>query len=452
MTIDGTKVCMLVLNQVTRDARVLKEADSLARFGCLVTIIGVRGLDQVDSYVKLPNGVEVYRVDHFHGQSWRRFLPTLRLRYHLLIVVLILTIAAWACVSLSYEMALGFVALLSLISIPFVARFLMRLPIPFKELVNRLRIIRNYGHAANRVLHRLNPDVVHCHDLNTLPAGTKFKKTHPTVKCIYDSHEIYEEQALLQLGESFVYRLLQRRLSKRLDGFITVNDEIARFLSLRYPRLPEPVVVMNASPLCSAGVTYDGRLHSAAGLTRDTNILLFHGGFAKHRGLTNLVRCAPFLPKGWAVVLMGWGALEGELRAIKRLERLKNVLFVLPAPVSDLSLWAAGGSIGIIPYDNASLNHYYCSPNKLWEYAAAGVPILASPRPVLKHMISTHGIGWLLRDPITPEGIGSVIEKISSEEIARKRQNCSEFVRKENWGKYEKNLLGLYRNLGARAQ
>ena len=37
----GLRVCMLVSNNIEKDARVRKEAESLAKFGALVTVIGI---------------------------------------------------------------------------------------------------------------------------------------------------------------------------------------------------------------------------------------------------------------------------------------------------------------------------------------------------------------------------------------------------------------------------
>ncbi|HYE68658.1 MAG TPA: hypothetical protein VEA58_08600, partial [Anaerovoracaceae bacterium] len=47
------------------------------------------------------------------------------------------------------------------------------------------------------------------------------------------------------------------------------------------------------------------------------------------------------------------------------------VVFIPPAPQNDLALWTAGGTIGIIPYEKIGLNHWFCTPNKLWEYPNA---------------------------------------------------------------------------------
>ena len=48
---------------------------------------------------------------------------------------------------------------------------------------------------------------------------------------------------------------------------------------------------------------------------------------------------------------------------------------------------------GIIPYLAQDKGAYYCTPNKMFEFMVAGLPILASDMPELKRFISGQGIG-----------------------------------------------------------
>jgi len=49
----------------------------------------------------------------------------------------------------------------------------------------------------------------------------------------------------------------------------------------------------------------------------------------------------------------------------------------------------------VIPYQPTCLNNLYCTPNKLFEFIAAGLPILASDLPEIRTIVSGHGIGQL---------------------------------------------------------
>jgi glycosyltransferase involved in cell wall biosynthesis len=283
-----------------------------------------------------------------------------------------------------------------------------------------------------------------------LPVGLKLKSKSP-VKVVYDSHEVYTELSNNSYVKKTYFSRFERKAAGQVDAFITVNDSIADYLKKKNPELPEPVVVKNATKVVEQDIRYDGRLHEAAGLNSDKKILLYQGGYATHRGLLHLVHASVLLPDDWCTVFMGWGNLEETLREVARQidPGGEKIRFVPPAPHKDLVLWSIGATLGVIPYENVSLNHYYCSPNKLWEYPIAGVPILASPFPELKSVIANNDIGWFFDDPVTPESIANVVKNLTDEEIQRAQNACDDFIRADNWSVYERKLISLYENISS---
>src|SRR5699024_528221 len=117
------------------------------------------------------------------------------------------------------------------------------------------------------------------------------------------------------------------------------------------------------------------------------------------------------------------------------------------APHDELLSWTAGASLGTIPYENTGLNHLYCSPNKLWEYPAAGVPILASDMPEMKKKIDEYGIGVTVDRGLDPQNIAVTVNGLTDADLARLKQNCNAYAAAENWQNYEPKLLDLYRLL-----
>ena len=303
---------------------------------------------------------------------------------------------------------------------------------------------------------RITPDVIHSHDAITLPIGAALKLTTRGL-LIYDAHEIYEEVAQSSPQRAKIYRMIHRLCQHRVDGFVTINRSIAQWYVEHYPHLPPAVVVKNATVMAGP-IDYDGRLHQAAGLPPERKILLYQGGFSKKRGLEYLVAATRHLSDEWTLVMMGWGTLEGELRGVSEQinnersaqGRLQAIVFIPPAPQQELALWTAGGTVGIIPYENIGLNHWFCTPNKLWEYPNAALPVLVSPFPELSAPVLEYGFGWLLPEDQEPQALGRLIMSLGSEQIVEARANCGVFMQADNWQFYAEKLVDLYRSLEPR--
>jgi glycosyltransferase involved in cell wall biosynthesis len=499
------KVCMLVYNNVTRDNRVIREAETLQAAGHELHIIGIPDNNISTLKEVLPSGVTVHRVE-WGAKARRRAILTTPLRVLPLLVLFgLLVWGIWAGVAhampalrhLHGQDWIGIFGVLVVLVVCVVlltrtlithnarefdrrdqimrhAEALIRegkldpknYPKP-KTLIpgwipdyvletaleplnlisvraNRFTLWRYRSQAMADFAISLKPDVIHAHDCTALPTGVLVKKALG-IPLVYDAHEIYEAAASRRAGITDYFTRLHRRYVGEVDRFITINHNIALFYRYAYPQLPPAVIIRNATRR-STGVAYDGRLHDAAGLPRAQKILLYQGGYTKARGLPLLVEAAKQLPSDWTLVMMGWGPLDAELRAIAA--GSPKVAFISAAPAAELALWTAGGTVGIVPYENTVLNHWFCSPNKLWEYPVAGVPLFVQPFPELQKVIDEFGCGWLLPEDMSPSAVASLIAGLSDEALDKARAGCRAFIDADCWeAAYATRLIDLYAGL-----
>ena len=288
-----------------------------------------------------------------------------------------------------------------------------------------------------------NYSYIHCHDISTLSVGVKIKQKF-NVRLIYDAHELYEEAAGVTPIIAKLYRNIHKKSQIHIDGFITINQYLTKIYKAKYPKLPTPVIVMNATKKIKIE-KYDGRLHEACGVKKKRKIILFQGGFSRDRGIQKMLAIAEHLNNEFCLVFMGWGALEEKIMQYKNMYP-EMIYCIPPAPQDELMKWTAGAYIGLIPYENANLNHKYCTPNKLWEFPSAGVPIMASSLVMLKEVIQSNNIGWVFDLKLNPRNFVKFLME-SIPEYNSKAKACSKFSAKENWEKYEKNILKLYKSL-----
>jgi len=514
------RINVVVLNSVLHDARVLKEADSLASAGHQVFITGLLDKRVSSQDHVRPSGVRIHLCRPLFSEAVKK----MRRIVYLTVLVTILILAALGQIVFNTDNVpniSGAVAVLVWLAaaIAFLmigAIFFYRacshvtrrtshnenegLPHPYPRLITgiawqvcayvyRLRdqasdsaakkalspvkqalqlAVQWMTHIARKMAKPYytkikrqclidaaslgKPDVIHCHDLWALPVGAAVKKKTGAV-LVWDAHEIYEEVAQGNEEHARMCRALMRAHEKDVDEFITINDSIAAFYLEKYPRLPKATIIKNAT-LYSRRVIYDGRLHEAAGLPGTQKITLYQGGFAEKRGLRLLISMAAYLDPDWTLVMMGWGKLEAELKESAAAilsetagRSVPAIVFLPPARQDELLYWTAGGTVGLIPYENIGLNHLYCTPNKLWEYPAAGVPILCSPLVEMTKSVEENGTGWTLPEEPDPKAIASIINNLASGTIEQARAACYAYIEEDNWSKYGKRLVQLYERL-----
>lgn len=451
------RVAMLVHNAVLSDARILKEARTLWKAGYSVAIHGISPSGSTEQAVVTGTDITVFLSPRTFPRSRILILAALGLSagWFTLMGFWIARAAYSEAVLLAVLFLVNFVSLIGLYLLRRLVYAWLREMKNFvlRNITRPLGVVvsnESYRSIAktlyNSVVKRPPPDVIHIHDHVALAAAKALKERF-TVPIIWDAHEIYEDLAGTDPVRSRVNAAIIADNQAMVDGFVTINNSIADFYEKKYAHLNDPTIVMNAT-MVEPLPKYDGRLHEAARIPRDQKVLLFQGGFAPNRGLDKLVRAAPLLEPNWTVILMGWGNLEGELRELARANTPRQgaqaIVFLPGVPQHELQAWSAGASLGAIPYENTGLNHLYCTPNKIWEYPNALVPILATDLIEMGALIKENEIGFLLPRQFDEHDIARIVNAISDEELHRMRRNCESFIQINNWETYAPRLLELY--------
>jgi len=259
------------------------------------------------------------------------------------------------------------------------------------------------------------PDVIHAHDLYTLPAAILLAR-RTGAKVIFDAHEIETERIppLPAEKKDFIDRL-ERTLFRETDAIVVCCESSADFYGERL-RKERPVVVMNA-PVLSATQESDAgtlevinRLRSEAG----AEIIIYTGGVGREaRGLHIAVAALSYLPNAHMVILGPrhpandeW--LLGEAMSVGVSDRLHLIPPVSHSEVVD-SIKKA--DVGICLIQDASLSYRYAMPNKLFEMAFAGLPLCVSDLPEMGRFVRELGAGVTV-DQTNPRAIAEAIRHL----------------------------------------
>ncbi|MFZ5866697.1 MAG: glycosyltransferase [Thermodesulfobacteriota bacterium] len=292
-------------------------------------------------------------------------------------------------------------------------------------------------------------DVIHCHDLKTLPSAVAVKrKWSPDAKLVYDSHELYPYQ-WENRGLQTYWSWLERRYIKEANLIITVNESIAGKLEELY-RVKRPEVLYNSYGVFGENtpVTEKAFLEHF-GAPEGGFKVIFQGNLGLDRNLDNLTAAFGLLDESMKLFLLGTGPAEAALRRLIASNDLRNVFIGPWVPQERLMAYLARADLGVIPYVGDSLlNNLYCTPNKLFEYIEAGVPICASDLPELRRVIRGQGIGEVYR-MAGPEAIAAAIENCASRclrgEFSEERFRAARDA--YGWPRQEEKLLRLYDQL-----
>lgn len=243
-------------------------------------------------------------------------------------------------------------------------------------------------------------DVVHCHDWLTLPFGRQLARALGA-RLVYDSHEYFAGAARggrqdLRARMRYRIRLWREAWALRhVDLLVTVSPTIARWFFERR-KFRNPVLVLNNMPDWQACSRPDTGLRARLGVPQDA-LLLVHGGnirFQTRR--VDIVVDALARVDDCHLLCVGTGE-DGRLKEMARARGVADRVHHLPAvPYGQLGDVLAACDIGLSILQPGVPNHEAALPNKLFEYLAAGIPVLGSPLEQQRSYLEDQGVGWTM--------------------------------------------------------
>lgn len=128
-------------------------------------------------------------------------------------------------------------------------------------------------------------------------------------------------------------------------------------------------------------------------LGEKTKIVLYHGSYQRYSRLEKIVEFSKNWEPNCLLILMIGGNVPDSFHDLVAKHQISAK--ILP-PVAHRFLydWVADADIGLLPYeDEGSFEVRYCSPQKLFDFLACGVPFLGSKRPLIEEVARNTGCG-----------------------------------------------------------
>jgi glycosyltransferase involved in cell wall biosynthesis len=292
---------------------------------------------------------------------------------------------------------------------------------------------------------RTQPDIVHAHDAAMLLPGIVGARLSGA-RLVYDSHELATSVPYRERTWAWFVTTIERAVVPRCDAVITVSDGIAARLREAYRLRRTPTVVRNVSALDRQG---RGGLRRALGLRESEPLVLHQGAPAPARGCEVLVDAAALLD-GVHVAFLGdpEPGYGDQLQARIRHRGVADRVTLLPSvALCELLAYTAEADIGVTLLQDTCENHRLALPNKLFEYIAAGVPVVASALPEMQRLVDSYGIGWCVT-PDDPRALADTLrEALANRHGAALRARLADAAADLTWSRESARLVDLYAEL-----
>ena len=279
-------------------------------------------------------------------------------------------------------------------------------------------------------------NVVHLHDPELIFLGKKLAKKG--IKVIYDSHENLPKQIMskpyipswARKIISYSINKIELSVAKKFFSVVTVTDEIQkRFLSVNNNSL----LVRNYPVLKS---------FPEPDFSKKDMSFMYAGGVTSIRGAKEMAQAS----NKAGIEVQVYGPVDSDV-----VDYTKNCpFFKLNGSLKqeDLIKVYATSSIGFILFYKVP-NHMVCSPNKLFEYMASGMAVIASDIPMWKEIIDEYKCGICL-DPYDVNAIADtmIYMKNHPDEVEKMGRNGRKAVLEHfSWECESKTLLKLYKDM-----
>ncbi|WP_226529269.1 glycosyltransferase family 4 protein [Metabacillus niabensis] len=294
-----------------------------------------------------------------------------------------------------------------------------------------------------------NADLYHFHDPELLPVGVLLRLfTRKPV--IFDVHEHYPNAIMskkylknwMKNPVRIAYEVIEKISLPILSGIIYTTEEVGeryrKYTSCKIENYPLPEMFPPTT-----------RVNK-----KDEN-LLYLGGITAIRGIEELIEGFSHVskqkPEAKLLFVGSFESTSFEENIHEKISMLgikDKVEFKGKVPYQEIEKYLSEATIGIIPYLPVP-NHLVCLPNKLFEYMAAGVAVIASDFPHYRKVVESSNSG-LLVNPERPQSISkAMLTLLENESLAKEMGGNGEvaFLNTYNWRSEEEKLFSFYKKL-----
>jgi glycosyltransferase involved in cell wall biosynthesis len=287
---------------------------------------------------------------------------------------------------------------------------------------------------------RARPKIIHCHDTFALPAG-RILKALTGGKLVYDAHELESDKNGQTRALSRATLKIEQVCWQAVDLLVTVSHSIEDWYHDNLGNKAS-IVVLN-SPVfdskSSSALQKGEYLAKRFGIPLGERIFLYLGLIDSGRGIATCLEVFADSGRAAHIVFMGSGRMVEDVIAYAK--RYPNIHYHPAVKHDEVVNIAKSADYGVCLLENVSLSDYLCLPNKLFEYAFSGLPVLASRFPEISRAVDRYSLG-VCCDP-DRQSVASALAKVMTEPLPRVASD----LRNLSWASQGERILLAYDEL-----
>jgi len=199
-----------------------------------------------------------------------------------------------------------------------------------------------------------------------------------TQKLLFETHDFFYDLSIrsdLARKKRIKHSLIERLCFDRMDGLICLN-KYQQGLYMEKVKIPIKVFPT-------------GFKRQEQGATERSNLLLYIGAFEERKGIENILNLAEILEDNCSIVIIG-SRKETELEYLEAEIQQRNIQEKV-----EIKEWLSK-KVGLLPLKSGFFNEYLTVPLKYFDYAAFGLPVIASDFPSLNEYVDEGYNGYLV--------------------------------------------------------
>jgi glycosyltransferase involved in cell wall biosynthesis len=291
-------------------------------------------------------------------------------------------------------------------------------------------------------------DILVANDLDTLLPNYLISKIKG-LPLVYDSHEYYTEVPELQGNptKKKIWLGVEQFIFPKLKKVFTVNASIAKIYEEKYK--VKLNVLRNVPRKSHLQLDSKATLRKQLNLPPDKKIIIMQGsGINVSRGGEEAVEAMQFVENTLLYIIGAGDAISLLKQMVIDLKLQDTVIFIAKLPYRELLNYTACADAGLTLDKDNNLNYRYSLPNKLFDYFACGLPVIASKLVEIEKIHHQFPFGILLTE-VTAQSVAAAIRSVdvNAPEYQAWLINIKKASELLCWENEEKIIEEVYRDL-----